>query len=187
MPSGVYVRKPSAARDAVIKQNLAKGRTKEVQARAAQTRKKIVAGAEWREKVAEATKAALNKNDTRRKHLEGIAAKYGQEFKGTVGAEPTEISEALGIHQDYINRFWTKVEIKGRGECWPYKKAPSCHYGRFWNGKEEIVAHRFALSIHLCRNLKPYPEERAIHHCHNPACCNPNHLAIKRRTRKRVS
>lgn len=76
-----------------------------------------------------------------------------------------------------IDRFWAKVQKAGiRGCCWEWSGyvKPSGHGLTTWGGKP-IHAHRLAwflkrgdIAEGLCIN----------HKCHNPVCCNPNHMYV---------
>src|SRR5689334_7047965 len=75
-------------------------------------------------------------------------------------------------------RFWSKVDVRGPDECWPWTGyiMPS-GYGQFSVGGTTVLAHRVALALHLGRPL--LPDMQANHQpvvCHNRACCNPAHL-----------
>lgn len=84
-------------------------------------------------------------------------------------------------------RFWSKVDIRGSDECWPW--TASCSkggYGDFSFGRERrhIKAHQFAYLL----EVGPIPGfgerepgehgECVLHSCDNPACCNPAHLRL---------
>ena len=78
------------------------------------------------------------------------------------------------------NRFWEKVVILERDQCWPWKRhCDKKGYGRFWVSEEygKTGAHRMALA--LVRGLTD-PDgldgEVVRHMCDNESCCNPNHL-----------
>lgn len=73
-----------------------------------------------------------------------------------------------------IDRFWSKVDIRGDKECWPWTNG--CHngYGVFWYKGKNVRANRFALEI--TSGPPPFDGAMSLHSCHNPPCCNPNHL-----------
>ena len=78
-----------------------------------------------------------------------------------------------------LNRFWSKIDIRGDSDCWNWIAAPrkkSEGYGAFWfNGRHE-PAHRMAYIFCKCVDI---PNGMvACHKCDNPRCCNPNHLFI---------
>jgi hypothetical protein len=76
--------------------------------------------------------------------------------------------------------FWTKVDIRDFNGCWLWLGPVNWKgYGKFTLYKRRgISAHRYAWE--LLRG--PIPDGHHIDHdnskfgCHNPACCNPDHL-----------
>jgi hypothetical protein len=79
-------------------------------------------------------------------------------------------------------RFWDKVDIKGKDECWNW--LGGCNragYGQFRvkNGyffnlpNQKMMAHR--LAYELCIGVI-IPGKKILHKCDNPPCCNPAHL-----------
>lgn len=80
-----------------------------------------------------------------------------------------------------IRRFWSKVDIKGEDECWPWIALAKLETGygvlNIWveEGKRRnVVASR--ISCFLAHGAPQNPWEHALHSCDNPPCCNPNHL-----------
>lgn len=79
---------------------------------------------------------------------------------------PGEISETDRV------RFWTKVQVGSKNECWPWVAYARKGRGNFkLNGVKE-ESHKVALIIKLGRPLLDY----ALHTCDNGLCCNPDHL-----------
>lgn len=79
-----------------------------------------------------------------------------------------------GKVQDVHARFWTRVDVKGEDECWPWNHSRDPHgYGVFSLSSRNRPASRVAyLLAH-----GPIPDGHRInHHCDNPPCCNPKHL-----------
>lgn len=74
-------------------------------------------------------------------------------------------------------RFWSKVDIRGAHECWPWQAArylrPRFDYGRFFYNGTTVPAHRIAYMLTF--GLLSDGIE-ACHTCDNPPCCNPAHL-----------
>ena len=76
---------------------------------------------------------------------------------------------------DVVDRFWSKVQIGGPDDCWPW--LAGCFdksYGAFSVTSDILVqAHRFACEI----TDGALPDDVVVRHsCDNPPCCNPSHL-----------
>lgn len=84
--------------------------------------------------------------------------------------------------QSLEERFWSKVERKSSGECWPWMAAKNpTGYGHMWVLGKHKQAHRIAWEL---ANERPIPHGSGYHgtvvchRCDNPTCCNPDHLFI---------
>lgn len=74
-----------------------------------------------------------------------------------------------------LSRFWSKIDVKGANECWPWKNSlrGSLGYGQFRIGDKICDAHRVALEL----KDGPLKKGRYVcHSCDSPKCCNPRHL-----------
>lgn len=75
----------------------------------------------------------------------------------------------------FLERFWSKVQIGGPDDCWPWTKAKNKQgYGQVTiNGKQQ-PAHRVAWEI---ENQQEMPAHlMALHSCDWKSCCNPRHV-----------
>ena len=75
-------------------------------------------------------------------------------------------------------RFWSKVEVRGKDECWPWKAATRRKeegYGAFWMNGRHHPANRVALQL---SGVNMPDGMVACHTCDNPGCCNPAHLFV---------
>ena len=73
-----------------------------------------------------------------------------------------------------IDLIKNKIEVLPSG-CWQWKKSTnSAGYGQLTVNKTYWLAHRYALSC--VQDVLPTDVVR--HMCHNPKCCNPEHLKI---------
>jgi len=76
-----------------------------------------------------------------------------------------------------IERFWKKVNIKGKNECWGWLgKIQKTGYGRIQINYSGNAAHRISYRI-------AHPDVDLVgcivrHKCDNKLCVNPNHLEI---------
>lgn len=74
-------------------------------------------------------------------------------------------------------RFWSKVQKAGPGQCWPWlgARGPLGH-GMFWVSAERKRQSAHAIALELASGIQRPPGMHCCHRCDNPACCNPDHL-----------
>jgi hypothetical protein len=73
--------------------------------------------------------------------------------------------------------FWSKVEIKGEDECWPWRKGCTTGgYGQFHVNRKAFLAHRVAMALQIGH---VEGDVQVLHSCERSRrCCNPKHLRI---------
>lgn len=72
-------------------------------------------------------------------------------------------------------KFWQQVDKRGKNECWPWvgDRLPG-GYGTTRFGGKRDGSHRVAYALihgQIPKGLY------ILHSCHNPPCCNPDHLS----------
>ena len=72
-----------------------------------------------------------------------------------------------------LDRFWDKVDVDQKTNCWNFTSMLRNGYGRFKVNYKTVSAHRFLYEIH---NGK-IPKGLTLDHlCRNLSCVNPDHL-----------
>lgn len=82
------------------------------------------------------------------------------------------------LPQKYIDRFWSRVDIRGDAECWLWTAGTkNAGYGYFaLPGKKLVLSHR--LSFQLANGVELDSEKHVCHRCDRPSCVNPSHLFV---------
>lgn len=76
------------------------------------------------------------------------------------------------LTREYADSFWSKIDIRGPEECWPWKASSSrggYGYVRIKGGA--YAASRIAFRLYY--GSDPHPCH-ILHRCDNPKCTNPN-------------
>lgn len=80
----------------------------------------------------------------------------------------------MKIPEKAVDKFWSKVDIRGEDECWEWKGYfHAWGYGRFYYDHSMHYAHRVSYAI---ANNDDIDGLFVRHTCDNPPCVNPNHL-----------
>ena len=80
-------------------------------------------------------------------------------------------------HSELLTRLWSKVQVSGLDECWPWLGSlDSGGYGRF-SGRRWGWPQKANRAVYLATRGE-LPDGMMIRHlCHHRECCNPLHLA----------
>lgn len=74
-----------------------------------------------------------------------------------------------------INRIVNNCIVDSNG-CWVWQKScNSAGYGQLTENKVYWLAHRY---VYVCLNTSIRTTDVIRHQCHNPKCCNPDHLLL---------
>lgn len=93
-----------------------------------------------------------------------------------IDATLTEIASKYTLSADQIQRFWSRVDIKGPDDCWDYTGPKDRDgYGRFHAFGNARAAHGIALMIHTGKH---WGKLCTCHTCDRPICANPRHLFL---------
>jgi len=78
--------------------------------------------------------------------------------------------------QQDVDRFWSKVDVKGPDDCWLWtsRHVRKKGYGVFKAQGQDFISSRIALALQ--KGALPDSSLFACHTCDNPPCCNPAHL-----------
>jgi len=92
----------------------------------------------------------------------------------------TSVTKTYHYPDDYQRitpeqRFFPRVDKDAEGGCWLWTGGQTLGYGRFWNGHQHDLAHRYSWEYHRGE----IPEGVQVRHrCAQRLCVNPDHLFL---------
>jgi hypothetical protein len=78
---------------------------------------------------------------------------------------------------DILGRFWSKVEVAGPDDCWPWRSKVDT-YGRFRILRDFRAIGSHVFSWILANRQEVPPGLFVLHSCDNKRCVNPTHLSV---------
>lgn len=84
----------------------------------------------------------------------------------------------MGRRKCLHERFWSKVDVQGEDECWPWTaKCNRYGYGEFNLDGVRRSVQAYVVAYELTYGMiLPLADLCVLHRCDNPPCCNPGHL-----------
>lgn len=76
-------------------------------------------------------------------------------------------------HEEFVRRFWSRVDKSGDCWLWTGSRSTSSGYGGVKRAGRQVLVHRVAYEL---ANGPPPVGMYVCHHCDTPLCCNPAHL-----------
>ena len=82
----------------------------------------------------------------------------------------------MDLSSEQVARFWSLVDSGEPDECWHWKGGllkSRGNYGQVGFDYRKYRSHRVAYEL---AKGPLSPEDKVLHTCDNPKCCNPSHL-----------
>lgn len=100
-------------------------------------------------------------------------AKINRRDRGDIKGQPVRFVKGHGPRRRLSVRFWEKVKVQGRDECWIWTGAKSdSGYGILWDGKRTVRATHVAFFLETGK----WPILDMCHTCDTPSCVRFTHL-----------
>jgi hypothetical protein len=123
----------------------------------------------------------MSYEDFKAKHAE-----YMRKYKRRKRGLPEDAVLHPGKPANTPEVLWSKVDVRGADECWPWKGLRNGEggYGRVQIESRSYYAHRVIFNLANPGKIElSAPSDRngfgfLLHSCDNPICCNPGHLRI---------